>query len=220
MNPHTKTAAASSRQIEAATRVERKSVQRGLDALARRCLIATRQGGGKTPSRYQLNWTQTAVFPSGVTMTPLDLELSAEVASPERHPSEPQGALDIDRSIDEISIEPSPSILDRTLTARPQHFQRSELDHVRGFAYKWLLLQRGQQHAQPPDTTTAAQLITAAGGVYRASDFIRDNLRDRQAENCQYLVVMMLQKIHGIAPPTTKRRRAELRSVATPRKLR
>jgi hypothetical protein len=40
-----------------------------------------------------------------------------------------------------------------------------------------------------------------------------DNLQDREAENCQYLVSLALQRIHGIQPAIVKRRRAELRLV-------
>jgi hypothetical protein len=128
----------------------------------------------------------------------------AGVASQQGHPSEPDSALD---------IEKYDSILDRTLTARPQHFQRSELDAVKGYAYKWLTLQRGRANAPPPDDIVAAQIATAAGGAARAIDWIRDHLQDRQAENCAYLVSALLQQLHSIAPPTVRRRRAELRVV-------
>jgi len=100
------------------------------------------------------------------------------------------------------------------LKARPRQFQGQELAQVRGFAYKWLLMQRGQANAQPPDEHVCARLIAAAGGAGAACDWIRDHLQDRQSETCEYLVVSMLQKIHGIAPPTVARRRAQLRAVA------
>jgi hypothetical protein len=93
------------------------------------------------------------------------------------------------------------------LKARPRQFQHAELAQVRGYAYKWLLMQRGQQHAQPPDEHVCARLIAAAGGAGAACDWIRDHLQDHQSETCEYLVVSMLQKIHGIAPPTVARRR-------------
>jgi hypothetical protein len=85
------------------------------------------------------------------------------------HPSEPVSALDIDRWYD--------SILDRTLTARPQHFQSSELASVKSWAYKWLTLQRGRSNAQPPDDLVYAR----SGGVNRAVDWIRDHLQEATA---------------------------------------
>jgi hypothetical protein len=151
-------------------------------------------------------------------------ELLQGVASQRRHPLEPLPALDIDTSIDldrssaqtRETTNPTPppdSILDRVLTARPQHFQESQLSELRGYAYKWLTMQRRQQDAHPPDLQTVAQLATACGGHVRAIRFIFDNLRDRQAETCQYLVTMALQRLHHIAPPTIKRRREQLKVV-------
>lgn len=205
-DPHHHSAQASSRQIAEATRVARANVQRALDSLARRLLIATRPGSATAAAAYRLNFTQTTALGGGLTARPpLQPELPG-VASQQGHPSAPPPALDID--IDDSTI------LDRVLTARPQHFQGSELATVRSYAYKWLSLQRGQTNAHPPDDQTAAQLATAAGSVSNAIAFVLDNLQDRQATNCQYLVSMALQKIHGIAPPVVKRRRAQLRVVS------
>jgi hypothetical protein len=202
----THTAQASSREIEAATRVARRNVQRALDSLARRCLVVARRGGAKTGAFYLLNWTQTTALRSGVMTTPLVQPELPGVASQRRHPLAPDGPLD------RIDIDHD-SIIDRVLTARAQHFQTSELNLVRGFAYKWLTLQRGQEHAQAPDGTICAQIITAAGGAGRAVAWITERLQDRQAESCAYLVSWMLEKLHGVAPPAVKRRRAELRVV-------
>lgn len=208
-DPHHHSAQASSRQITEATRLARANVQRAIDSLTRRCLIATRQGGGQRASTYLLNFTQTAALSTGLTARPLPqatLDLQPqEVASYQGHQSGPQPPLDIDVNPD--------SILDRVLTARPQHFQAGQLDQVRRYAYKWLLLQKGQSNAPPPDPLLCAQILTAAGSAIAACNFIVDHLQDRQAENCQYLVSWLLQKKHGIAPPTVKRRRAQLRLV-------
>jgi len=214
---------ASSRQLAEATRLERKHVRHAIETLTQRCLLATRKGSGKQPSAYLLNFMGTVQLPSGVLRTPLQqtalpLEgsqgphthepLGLVEGSSRPHPSEPRGPLDIDTP----DIEPS--ALDRVLKARPRQFQHAELAQVRGYAYKWLLMQRGQQHAQPPDEHVCARLIAAAGGAGAACDWIRDHLQDHQSETCEYLVVSMLQKIHGIAPPTVARRRAQLRAVA------
>ncbi|HLK64635.1 MAG TPA: hypothetical protein VKU19_14420 [Bryobacteraceae bacterium] len=199
---------ASSREIAEAMRFDRKAVKSALDKLDRRRLIVTRQGGGTQPSAYLLNFTQTTAIQGGglkhpPAQTTLDLQGQGWVS---QTPTSP------DHKSPSISIT-SDSIIDRALTARPNHFQRAELDAVKGYAFKWLLRQRGKEHAQPPDDTTCAQLIVACRGARLACDFVLDNLQDRQAENCMYLVSMALQKIHGIAPPTVKRRRAELRAL-------
>jgi hypothetical protein len=202
-NPHTRTARASSRQIAAATRLARDSVQRALDSLARRCLIATRQGSATSPACHLLNWTQTTAFRGGPTIRPPVQPELPGVARPSGHPSQP---------LIDISMGSMDSLIDRVLTARPKQFERSQLDAVRGYAYKWLILQRGQHNAHAPDDFTVAQIITAAGGIARAVDWIRDNLQDRQAESCQYLVSMLLQRLHGITPAETKARRAQLKA--------
>ena len=208
-DPATDTAKASSRDLAQATRLSRPSVQSALDTLTRRCLIATRTGSGALASRYRLNFLQTTPLSSGQKFWPLaqtNLDLQ---------PSERPEILATSRTTAPPSISiTSDSILDRVLTARANQWPAPALDLVRRSAYKWLLLQRGMHNAQPPDLTLAAQLATAAGGCGTAETWIRDHLTDRQAENCGYLVSWMLQQLHGIAPPTIKRRRAELRAVA------
>jgi hypothetical protein len=204
-DPQHHTCRASSRQIAEATRVARSNVKRAIDSLTRRSLIATREGNATTTSAYRLNFTQAVTIRGGLTAgPPLQLNLSG-VGSQQAHPSEPVFPLDIDKDFD--------SIIDRTLTARPQHFQRSHLDAVKSYAFKWLTLQRGKANAAPPDDTTCAQILTAAGSLPNAIDWILQHLTDRQAETCMYLVSALLQQLHGIAPPTVKRRRAELRAV-------
>jgi hypothetical protein len=205
-DPEHHTARASSRQIAEATRVSRSNIQRALDGLARRSLIATRQGSATAAAAYLLNWTQTTGFPGGLTAGPPPQLKLPGVASQQGHPS----------ARAEIDIDPiSDSILDRVLTARPQHFQASELTTVRSYAYKWLLLQRGQENAQAPDEQLCAQIAAAAGSVNAAVNFIYDHMADRQAETAAYLVTWILQKLHGIAPAVLRRRRAELRLVGT-----
>lgn len=219
-HPRFHTVRASSRAIAEATRLERKNARRAIDSLTRRNLIATRQGGGTLASAYRLNFTQTVCL-GGVFSTPPVQQLLPGVGSQQPHMHEPlpegvgfsrphqsgpQAPLDIDVTTD--------SIVDRTLQARPNRFQTSEIAAVRGFAYKWLTLQRGQANAGPPDEIVCAQIATAAGGAGRACDWIRDHQHDYQAENCAYLVSALLQQLHGIAPPTVRRRRAELRVVA------
>jgi len=183
-------------------------VQRALDSLTRRCLIATRQGAGHRASTYLLNFTTTARFGSGPTVGPL-AQTTLQFQDPQRPysnaTSQAKTTLDIDKY---------DSILDRVLKARPNHFQASQLSQVRSYAYKWLIMQRGQANAQAPDAQVCARIATAAGGVSTACDWIRDHLEDRQAETCEYLVTWMLQKIHGYAPAAAKRRRAELRAIA------
>ena len=125
------------------------------------------------------------------------------------HPSEPPAPLDIDTS----SISCQDPIIDRVLAARPQHWQKSEIADVKGWAYKWLTLQRGQQHAPIPDDTLCAQIATAAGGAGRAGDWIRVHMQDHQAETAAYLLSAMMQQIHGIPPATIRRRRDQLRIV-------
>lgn len=224
-NPQTHTAIASSREIADSTRLARSNVQRALDSLARRSLIATRQGTSTRPAAHLLNWTQTCAFPGGLTVgPPLQLQLPEmhqeipRVALQQGHPSEPplHARADSDDLIDKRSIDRSSSqtpILDQVLTARPQHFQASQLQRLRGYAYKWLTLQRAQSSSPAPDDLTLAQIATAAGGVEPAISFILDNLRDRQATTCQYLVTMLLQKLHGVAPHSIRARRAQLHAV-------
>jgi hypothetical protein len=103
--------------------------------------------------------------------------------------------------------------LDRILTARPQHFQRSHLDQIRGYAYKWLLLQRGRSQAPPPDDYVCARLIAAAGSPDAACSWILDHLQDYQAETCEYLVIWMMDKLHGFDRTTIKTRRAQLKLI-------
>jgi hypothetical protein len=202
---------ASSRDIAEATRLARANVVRAIDSLNRKCLITTRQGGGQTASAHLLNWVQTTPIStkgSGLTARPLaqttlDLQAAEWSRSETTSPSHNGPSISID----------SDSILDRVLTARPQHFQKSQLEAVKGYAYKWLLIQRGKQHAQPPDDHVCARLIAAAGGAVHACDWIRDHLADKQAETPEYLVRWMLEKIHGIPPHTARRRNAELRAV-------
>ena len=214
-DPTSHTARASSREIADCTRLARANVQRAIDSLNRKHHLTTRQGSGQTASIHQLNWVSTVRIPaplSGLTTRPLNFTNPPGVASQRGH-STPvvasqrghYGPLDIDIDLD--------SIIDRTLTARPQHFQRSELNQIRSYAYKWLLLQRGKANAPPPDDTQCAQILTAAGSVTIAVEWIRAHLQDRQADHCGYLVSALLQQLHGIAPPTVKRRRAELRAV-------
>ena len=130
----------------------------------------------RRPSAYLLNLVGTVQLPSGGFKPPLRQATLPEVGvfrphtheplgsvegALNPHPSGPLGPLDIDTS----DIEPS--ALDRVLKARPRQFQTQELAQVRGFAYKWLLMQRGQQHAHPPDEHVCARLIAAAGGPAR-----------------------------------------------------
>jgi hypothetical protein len=107
--------------------------------------------------------------------------------------------------MDERSID----IVDQVLRVRPQHFQDSQLHQLRAYAWKWLTLQRGMQDASPPDLFTLAQIAAAAGGINAAIGFITENLQDRQAKNCQYLVTMLLQRLHGVQPSAFKARRQQ-----------
>ncbi|HYW44460.1 MAG TPA: hypothetical protein VE959_16490 [Bryobacteraceae bacterium] len=215
-DPISHTARASSRQIEAATRLARKNVVRALDSLDRRKLIATRQGGGQQPSTYLVNFLATTGLQSGVMVTPLAQPELPGVAS-QRHHQSSHGApsididVDADRSIIERTIPAD--TLTETLTARPQHFHASELDLVRRAAYKWLLLQTGQSNAQPPDPQVCARIAAAAGSAGQAKAFILDHQRDKQAETCEYLVTWILQARHGYSPQATAARRQQLREV-------
>jgi len=206
---HHNTALASSREIAEATKVARSNVVRAIDSLNFKCHLSTRQGSGQKASAHRLNFLFITAIASGPTVGPL-----AQTSLPLQ---EPQWSYSETTSRDHnppLDIDTSDSILDRVFTARPNTFQRSALESVRGHAYKWLLLQRGMQHAQPPDLVMAAQLATAAGGCAAAEDWIRTHLVDKQADNCGYLLSWMIHQLHGINATATRKRRREIHLAA------
>lgn len=215
----------SSRDLAKACKIARSAIVPALDSLTARGLLTSRQGTATKPAVHQVNFLLTARFPTlkGGPVTgppPTDewscnrtrVVLQKDQGGPFPGPPPPENAPLFEFAAT-IEFKTSNSILDRTLQARPNNFAKSDLQALAGYAYKWLILQKGMQGAHPPDNLTLAQLATAAGGTGRAISLILDNLQDRQAENCQYLVSLALQRIHGIQPAAVKRRRAELRLV-------
>jgi hypothetical protein len=153
--------------------------------------------------------------PSTDTVSPLETvdEGMLRVA---RDPRALDDRIDIDsikESIDTRARVNTDSIFDRTHATRPRHFRQSQLAAAARYGLKWLQLQRGQQNAQPPDPQTCAQLLTAAGGENGIMNFVLSYGKDYGADSCQYLLTMMLEKIHGIPPQAQKARRAQLRAV-------
>lgn len=216
-------AVASSRQIAAATRLERKNVIRALDSLGTRCLITTRQGYGRRPSSYLLNFTQTASFSSGVTVTPLAAQsgvtatpllplFSNEVVSQRHHPSEPQAPVD-------ISIPTrSDSILDRILNAKPAHYDKPTLAELRQWVWKFMTQFGPDPHVHQPDDRLLAQMLAIAP-LQQLVRLCNTLFQEGKKPEFSYgwFVAVALQRIHGIQPDALQARRADLREVKRPK---
>jgi len=222
-------ARASSRQLAKATRLSRSNVQRALDSLNQRCLIATREGTATRSGSYLLNFTHTVAFKGGLTVGPPPAQMSLSggpvvgppvwatlppvpggVASQQGHPSEPVPPVD-------ISIQ-SDSILDRVLTAKPTHFDRRDLSELRPWVDGyWRQFGPLGRDAHPLDDTLLAQLLTVAP-LEQLIRLLKALFEERKKPELSpgWFITIALQREHGIEPAATKARRADLRIARRP----
>jgi hypothetical protein len=225
----------SSRKLAEAAKLARPNVQKAIDSLADRNIIATREGTATSPAGYALTFLRTTQIGGSFTMPPPQ-EIHSGVASkksqggigtepqealfqsqggsftmPPPHPGQQQG--DAGARVDSID---SDSIIDRLLKASPKAFTQGELTEARRWVHGYQLKYGREQNAHPPDDKILAQLLTAAP-LPRLIALIHELMGDRKEPGGQYswYVTVALQRIHGVKPETLKARRAALRIVRT-----
>lgn len=221
-------AKASSRQIAGATRLSRSNVQRALDSLNRRRLIAIREGTATRAAAYLLNFTQTTAFRGGPAVGPPPAQMalpggpaagppvwatippeSDGVASQQGHPFQPVAPVD-------ISIEPI-SIIDRLLSSRPNHFDKATLAQAEKWVHGYMAKFSPIPNPHPPDPYILAQLLAVAD-LPTIEWLISELMVERKPPGQTYawFVTVALQRIHGIQPQVLKARRAALRIARRP----
>lgn len=223
---------ASSRDLEAAVRIARSAIQPALDALAKRGLIATRQGTPRSPAVHLLRFLEVATISGPVTGPPPDQQTALfpqDVALlqgrrgplPGPPPTEFQQLPAAAEIVDSEGVLTLEGIIDRLSRAKPKDFDLSIVEKTRrwlhGYRLKFPLADEAGRPPHPPDDRIVAQFLSMAdgkGGFPRLEAMLYDLLGERkQAYSYAWFVTVAAQRIHGIDPRKLKAKREELKLV-------
>jgi len=229
---------ASSRELENATGTARSAIQRAIDGLTSRGLIAVRQGTATKAAAYILRYLEIARIDAprdkcsgplagpptdaggsgkgpGVALFeykggPLAGPPPAENAGdPEAAPVDIEG-VDCNRN----TIDPT---LQKIFQRRPEQFSPAALDQARRWMHGYMRKFGIESDQHPPDEKIAAQFLACgddAGGWPRLEALLHDLMAERKkAYSYAWFVSVALQRIHGIRPDLVKRQRAALKLV-------
>lgn len=221
---------ASSREIAAATRCERRNVVRAIDALSERGLIATREGTRMKAAAYQLRFAE--ILPIGGVATtpppaPAGVEVTPQVVSERPHggvfltppPTEnkeevfPPSALLIDQS---LRLK-----LDRALSANSRTKNRDDLQRWRELITDYAAKVCRVVYNHPPAADTVAMIMDACNDSTDAFYHVVREISlggSTRHESPIWWLFVCLQRLEGIAAKNTKARMAELAAARRPRR--
>lgn len=205
----------SSRQLAERVRITRPNVQKAIDSLGQRGLIATREGTATTPGAYALTFLRIKPMggsfrmPPPEEIPPLFHNMVASEKSqggsfkepPAQNPVEKVALLESqggsfrmppparqgegDAGARVDSID-SISIIDRLLKAKAKNFDPSEISEAKRWVHGYQLKFGRDKEAHPPDDTIMAQIITAAGSLGRLIGLVQELRADRKEPGGQY----------------------------------
>jgi hypothetical protein len=225
-------AAASTREIAAATGASRRNVQLAVKFLEEtKCLISRIPGTAIKPARYSVHLPQQ--FPqlreSGAAATPPGGSLQTPLWQPgDATPgaaADPRGGAamtprtaEINQlpqtaaSVDEIDYENQRRVLDRAHARRPEKPNPEDLKEVRRWVHGYQLKFGKVPEAHAPDDDIMARMLAIATAA-QLINLVYELMAERKEPGTNYgwYLTVALQRLHGIPPATQKRHRDQMR---------
>ena len=218
---------ASSRDLEAATKTARRAIQRAIDGLTTRGLIAVRQGTATKAAAYIVRILELLPM-SGAPKTPPAQPEDEQVAlfgtkgGAFRTPPPHENAADPEAEpVDIEGFNSTTSTLDPRLKKifqrRPEQFSPAALDQARRGLHGHMRKFGIEANAHPPDDKITARFLACgedAGGWPRLQALLTDLMNERKRPRTYgWFVTVALQRIHGIKPAEVKNQQAALKLV-------
>jgi hypothetical protein len=198
----------SSRQLAERIRISRPKVQRALDTLNHRDLIAIREGTATSPAAYSLTFLRIKPMGGSLRMPPPEkipplfhnpeaplssqggslgmppdqnsMEMVAPLSSQGGSLRMPPAAGHGDARARSDSIDTSDSIIDRLVNARAKQFDPREIAEARRWVHGYQLKCGRDRNAHPPDDEIIAQILTAANGLAGVTNLIQNLMADKR----------------------------------------
>ena len=114
----------------------------------------------------------------------------------------------------DFDFDNSDPIIDRVLKSKPKDADPAAATELRKLLHSYQAKWGPTPNPHPPDATITAQILAIAP-IGELVKLFTDMFLTREApgERYSWFLTVALQRIHGISPQTTARRRAELRLI-------